>query len=352
MTNEKKPLVIFSTDWHLKPENIPAITDLVKQKCELAKRLGVNQLICLGDIFDSRISQREEVLTAFERILDIIGSHELKMTIIPGNHDKTIYSSVDSFLAPYRHHPAIWLIDRMGGIPFIEHGLHINFLPFFEESTWINKFKELCEYIGEDIVNGKRILCTHIAVTGSRNNDGSLVSSTLSSSMFKDFYKVFSGHYHDQQKIGSNFYHIPSIQQNNFGENPDKGFTVLYSDGSHDLVDSNFRQYLKVVIDLDEKSIAELDTFKKFYANRDANVRFEVTGSENVLKSLHKEDFTILGIDLKTKSKEIEGDIKYAAEAEVKEHTASTIKEEFAIFCEENKLDLETGLKYLNQILK
>ena len=43
------------------------------------------------------------------------------------------------------------------------------------------------------------ILLTHIAVTGSKNNDGTLVSSKLSTKLFKNFYKVLSGQYHDKQ---------------------------------------------------------------------------------------------------------------------------------------------------------
>jgi hypothetical protein len=117
-------------------------------------------------------------------------------------------------------------------------------------------------------------------------------------------------------------------------------------------VKSKFKEYLKIEIDLDTTSFEELDKLKRIHTNSDKNIRFEISGPENALKSLKQEDFTVLGIDLKTKSKEIENDIKYSLECEVKEHTASTIKEDFIIFCEENKLDLEKGLKYLNQILK
>ena len=78
---------------------------------------------------------------------------------------------------------------------------------------------------------------------------------------FENHFKVFSGHYHDQQKIG-NFYHIPSIQQNNYGEDSDKGFTVLFGDGSHELVKSDFKEYIKVQVDLDTCSDKDLKLLK------------------------------------------------------------------------------------------
>lgn len=347
------PLAIFSTDWHLKKENISQITDLVTQQCELAKKLEVTHLVCLGDVLDSRISQREEILTSFSKILDIIKSYDLLLVLIPGNHDKTIYSSHESFLTPYKTHPALFLIDKMGSVPFKDGSIQLRFLPFFSEEKWLESYKELYEYIGEgDILDDKNILCTHIAVTGSQNNDGEFVSSSISPKLFKGFFKVFSGHYHDQQKIGSNFYHLPSIQQNNFGENSEKGFTVLYSDGSHKLVKSDFREFIKVRVDLDSISLDDLNGLKKKYQRNKDNIRFEFTGSESLLKSLNQEDFTSLGIDVKTKSKEIQDSIEYSESNEVIEHTKESIKREFKIFCEKESLDFNAGVKYLNKKLQ
>lgn len=345
-----KALTVLSTDWHLKKENIDQIKDLVQQQCELALELEVDTLICLGDIFDSRIAQREDVLSAFGEILDMIDSYGLKLWAIPGNHDKSNYSSHKSFLDPYKGRKSFQLVHLAEGIPFKDENIFLHFLPFFEEQEWLKRFDELLDHVGETD-HSKRILFTHIAVTGSRNNDGTMVSSSLSPGLFKDFFKVFSGHYHDQQKIGSNFYHIPSIQQNNFGENADKGFTVLYADGSHELVKSKFKEFVKVQIDLDTIESDELLSLKRKYKGSDSNIRFEFKGSDNVLKSLKKEDFTSLGIDIKLKVKEIEDDIIFSESIEVIEHTGDSIIEEFKKCCEKENWNVEQGLKYLNKKL-
>jgi exonuclease SbcD len=354
---DKIALAVTSTDWHLKKENINQIKDLVKQQCELAVRLQAKLLLCLGDALDSRIAQREEILTAFSEILDMIHEYKLKIWIIPGNHDKSDYSSKESFLTPYKDHPALTLVSVVGSIHFNEFNLRLYFLPFLKEENWLSGYSECVDnYLGlardEEMPVGKNILLTHIAVTGSKNNDGSLVSSTLSSEMFnKDWFKVLSGHYHDQQQIGKNFYHIPSIQQNNFGENPDKGFIVIYSDGSHELVKSKFKEFIKVRIDLDTIGIDNLTLLKQKYQRNDNNIRFEFVGSENKLKSLKKEEFITLGIDVKSRVKEIEEDILFSESEEVTEHTASTLKEEFEKFCIKENLSFETGIKFLNKKL-
>ena len=69
MKEQIKVAAVVSTDWHLKRENVEEIIDLVNQQCELAVKLGVETLFCLGDIFDSRKSQELVVLTAFKDFL-------------------------------------------------------------------------------------------------------------------------------------------------------------------------------------------------------------------------------------------------------------------------------------------
>lgn len=336
----KTPIVIFSTDWHIKEDNIDIIIDLVSQKCKLAKQLNVKYLVCLGDVFESRIAQKQSVLDAFSTIIEMVSNYGLKLVCIPGNHDKTNYGSKVSFLSPYKGRENFVLVDSKD-LAVVE-GVKLLFIPFFKDEVWLevlDSFKG--HYEGS-------ILCTHIAVTGSRNNDGTMVSSTISTGMFKSFFKVFSGHYHDQQKIGEKFYHLPSIRQNNFGENSDKGFTVLYSDGSHELVKSNFIEFKKVKINLDELELSQLMILRDQYLNENSKVKFELLGSESQLKSINSDDFK--GIQLSKKTKEIEDDIQYAESNEVVEMTASTIKEEFIKFCDQEKIDMSVGMKFLNKL--
>ena len=348
----KKALAVISTDWHLKKENISQIKDLFLQKCLLANQIGAKELFCLGDVFDSRIAQRQEVLTAFGEMLDLLVKYDLDLTIIPGNHDKTDYTSKESFLSPFKHHRKLFLVELMGCAP-LGNNIHCYFIPFFDQSIWIEKFNELVNDPNHfDVNDGKmKMLFTHIAVTGSRNNDGTLVSSGISTKMFDGFSKVFSGHYHDQQKIGNNFYHISSIQQNNFGEDQDKGFTVLYDDGSHELIHSNFRKFINIKFDLDNDDYLKIINSKELYDTVNNNIRFTVKGSENKLKTINKEEFLSAGIDIKLINKEVEETL-IIAEQEIVELNSSIIKEEFEKFCEKENLNTEDGLKYLKQILK
>ncbi len=338
----KKPIAVISTDIHIKVANIDLIIDLFKQKIELANELGVNELYCLGDIFQSRQAQPLSVLKCFEAILDMIHAADMKLYCIPGNHDKTSYSSVDSFLDQFQWHPALELVREMMG--HIVNNLEIVFIPYFEEKRWLEEVNSAAH-----LNDMKMILMSHQALTGSVNNDGSTIDNGLKSTMFAHFYKVFLGHYHNAQQIGKNIYHLPSICANNFGEDNAKGFTVLYDSGDHEHHQSIFPQYQTVKIDLDTVTKQEVNQIKVDYAQNPHNIRFEFTGSEEKVKSLNKEEFTSLGIDVTRKDKEID------AVENVDEHvqfTQDSIKVEFKSWCKTEGKNHKIGSKYINRKLK
>jgi exonuclease SbcD len=341
----KQPIAVFSTDWHIKDDNVESVVDLVTQQCELAKKLGVFILVCLGDVFNSRKSQTLLCLNTFGRMLDVIQKNNLTLYCIPGNHDKTDYESEESFLDSFEHHPNFCLFKKYKYSDIVT-GIRLHFLPFLKEEQWLSKFNyDLSE-------KGKNILCSHIAVVGSCNNDGTRIDNGISPTIFKEFDSVLLGHYHDMQQPAKNIFHLPSIQQNNFGENSEKGFTVLYSDGSHELVKSKFKEYIKVKIDVDKVSKKELNDLVTEYSDKtkDNYVRFVLEGTEDKIKSLNKDVLQSSGIDIKTVNKEIENVSVDFDTVEIKKYTKDDLLDEFSQFCEEYDEDYIEGIKYLNTI--
>lgn len=345
----KKEIAVISTDWHLKESNIEQIKDLVRQKCELAKSLGIKVLFCLGDMLDSRPGQKEVVLTALSDIINMVCTqYEFDFWVIPGNHDKQNYSSYDSYLNSYKFHPKFKVIDRKGMYSVGDVLFHM--MPFFKEDMWFKELEDFKEYIGEFDKSKRYVLLSHQAINGSVNNDGSKVQCGISVNDFKGFNLVLLGHYHNAQQLSKNIFHIPSIQQNNFGEDPEKGFTVVYDDCSIDLVKAKFKEYEKIVIDMDKHNSDYVDEQIVKYSNTNKYVRFEFIGSEDRVKFIKKEKFIAAGIDVKIKVKEIEKEIEYVS-SEIKKHDKDTIVEEFKEFCNENKKDFNEGVKFLNKKL-
>lgn len=341
-----KPKILVSTDWHLKPSNLEEIYKLQEQEILEAKKLGIKNHVWLGDIFDSRISQREEVLNILTKIIELYQHHGHCIFCIPGNHDKTSYESETSFLDAFQYHPNFKLITRVDY--FTIEKIFCYFIPFFTNEIWCDEYKQ----IGNAINLSNKILFTHLAFQGSRNNDGTLVESSITPSMFKDWGKVFSGHYHDHQELTDNVIHLGSITQNNFGEDENKGFWVIYEDLSYDLIPSEGKQYKKLEIDLNAMTFKQADqvikTFKK--NNPDNFVRVEFKGGQDEVKAINKKVYQDLGIDVKVKVDELE--IKdQETEEEIKALTSSDIAEKFRAFCKENEYNYDEGIKILKKVL-
>lgn len=346
----KKPVALISNDWHIQPDNVDSIKNLVQQKINLALENNISHLFVIGDIFQSRQKQPLSVLKCFEDILDLCQVNGLTLNAIPGNHDKTDYSSEYSFLDPFAHHPAFNLFTSYENFTLYDK-VTLHLIPFFENDIWIKEFERAKLNIASDYIN---VLLSHIAVQGSVNNDGSEVSSPITWKMFKDFDFIYLGHYHNYQEVGGSVYHLPSIQQNNFGEDEFKGFTLVFDDGSFEVKVANFKRYETITIDLNKLNKKEFNKIIEQNApNEHHSIRLKIKGSEDDIKSLNLENIKSLGFSIKAEQVDIIKSIEGAKLGEVVEFTDSSILEEFDKFCSgEGYDDKEVGLNYLKTILQ
>lgn len=335
----KEAIAILSTDKHITPRNLSEMYDLFKQEIILAKERNVSNIIWLGDIFNSRESQRQEVLTFLSNILIDYKNAGLEIYCIPGNHDKTDYNSYDSFLDCFILAPHFHLLKEANS--FALGGVKFDSVPFFNEEKWLEEFNKIPKK------EAGQILLSHIAVDGSVNNDGSKVSSEkIKPSMFNHYKSVFLGHYHNAQQVSKNIFHLPSTRQNNFGEDNEKGFTILYNDFSTEFIKSKFIEFEKFHIDLENSSIEEAMELAKTIEKENVRITFEFSGSDDKLRALDKKFFINLGVSVSTKNKDVEAeDVEYAEE--VKKMTDDDIIEHFKRFCEKNNYPFDEGIKYL-----
>lgn len=334
----RKPVALILTDTHLHKDNIDLVTDIFSQAKTLCEKLDIEYMIHAGDFFTSRTAQPLDVLLAGKQIIESINSDSLKLLIIPGNHDKTDQNSENSYLDVYSN---ICHVIRRSTTWHLSN-LTVYFIPYFKENeSYIPQFETINP-------SKKGILITHIAVTGVKNNDGSEVGNIIAPSLFNKFDKVFVGHYHNQSQVGNNIYYIGSAYQANFGEDDQKGFTILYSDGSHELVKSKFPEYVKLKVDIsDTKKIKQI---QKEHANSSDHVRIVFTGDETQLASLNKEKFNNIGIDVKFEKEVVRQDLSAVLENNVN-FNRSNIKEAFEQFCVLNDYqDKEIGIFYLEKI--
>ena len=168
--------------------------------------------------------------------------------------------------------------------------------------------------------------------------------------MFKDFDRVFLGHYHNAQQPTRNVFHLPSVAQNNFGEDEEKGYTVLYDDLSFETIKSDFKPYRSITLDAgtvtrdDIKSVVEDAKSENFY------MRVVLTGTQEQVKGVDRKTLQAAGVNVKVKYDDVEV-TESQEQAVVKELSGTDIKDKFVKFCEANSYDVEEGLSLLNETM-
>ena len=342
----KKALTVLFTDIHIHLHNEEFVLDSISQIIDVCKNVGVKRALLLGDCFESRKAQPLQCLKSLERVLNMFNDADIELIIIPGNHDKTNYESMDSFLDQYQHFPNITLVRDYYSLD-IAKNIHFHFIPYFkEETTYLTYFNKLTP-----VAVGRHYLFTHIGIDGILNNSGEEVKNPVTKSLFKSFDKVYVGHYHNGSQHG-NINYIGSIMPTNFGEDDKKGCTILFDDGTDEFKPLSFQKYIKVSINIDKLDKAQENELILKYSNCKDNIRFEITGDASKIQTLDKSKFEMVGIDVVTKNSEIEETVNTAEFDEFIEFDNKALLSEFDEFCEVNELsDTEIGKDYLVEIL-
>ena len=345
------PITIIFTDIHLKESNCQEIKNLlVNQGIKICKDNKIKQCFCLGDVFDSRISQKQIILSTWDNILDAYDKAGIELICIRGNHDSSDYTSSDSFLKPFKHYPNFRLIDDID-IVRIRKFL-FGCIAYYDEDIWIERFDELVECIQDEKKGDDKLVCLgHIAITGSRNL-GHVTENKLNLKMFKKFDMTFQGHFHDYQEVSETFVHLGSLTQNNFGEDENKGFWVLYDDLTYDLIPSEGKKFRKITIDLNSTTLKQVDKIVKMFKDENPGnlLRVEFKGNKDELSSIDKKTYQELGIDVKTKLDEVEI-IDVETSEEVKALSSNDIVKRFKTFCDENDYNYNEGVEILEKAL-
>jgi DNA repair exonuclease SbcCD nuclease subunit len=311
--------------------------------------LGISEIILLGDIFKYKKAQGIKALTAFDDILVMVEEEELTIRIIDGNHDKVDESSDISYLRKYRFHPNVFYYNRFKAVGMFD--LNIVFASYFSRDTYISYAAESPKLMRS---SKKNILITHIGLEGAFDNNGEPSKDAVPLLLFKGFDQVFIGHYHNRNSIGKKVHYIGSMYPATFGENNEKGITIVNSDGSFYHEELDFVKYFTIDINLDKKDITveklyDNITSSPMYKRKEAKHRVIFTGEKSKVEAVDTNRFELAGISVKCVKKDTISENKTAV---YEAFTDNSIREEFDRFIEEKQLDKDaSGREYLEKLL-
>lgn len=334
----KNPKFIIFNDVHIKQGNEEDCRRSLNHLLKYCVNNNILDLVFAGDMFDNRTSQRLSVLKVFNEFLVKCTKLSINVYAIPGNHDKTRYDSKDNFLDVFGEYENFTLFTDITKTDI--NGINVTFLPYFTDGMLVERVKESV---------GGGILIGHFAMNGSSNLGHIVEGSLLSATDFKKWDKVFLGHYHNYHKINSNIFHLPSIRQNNFGEDNNKGFTLIYDDLSHEIIRGDFTEYVNIEIDAGVLKQKDLQEKVNSFVGSKKNIKFTIKGDEAKVKSIDKSIFKGTKIILSLKYND--DSLNDKPVGAIKKHSKNSIIQNFTVYCEEKELNTEEGIELINNFL-
>lgn len=348
--NKKKPYALLINDIHASKDNIPEFIINWNEALEICRDEGVNRIIIGGDLWQSRSAQTLSTILAVKSALLKAIQQSISIVIAEGNHDKVDQESLEGYCHVFSEYKDIDVIDDFA-IYEMKDGnksTDLYVMSYFPENgSFMKRYEEMCEEILGD---RKSILYLHQGIRGGLTT---VNDDELPANIFDKFDHILVGHYHNRQIVsGTNIEYIGSSRQHNFGEDEEKGYTILYTDGSYKFIKNEANVRYKVIdiniADIDDAFLEELTHIK---ADGRYRVKVRISCQSKEASSIDKERLSECGatkIELVTEQTQV----RIADGHDLsKKYDKNGIKQEYTNFCSDKAIDdVELGLMYLDKI--
>lgn len=341
----KEAIALFINDIHVNKDNIAEFNQNWKEMLSVCKRENIADIVIGGDVFTSRASQTLATLLAVKAALTEAVRQGIYITIGEGNHDKTDQEAIEGYNHLWVGLKGIDVVDTHKALYWEGCDFCLLLMSYFPEN---GSFLEKLDIAVADALSqypqfkqNDIILYIHEGVHGALGDfeiDGELPQEPL-----LGFKAVVCGHYHNRVKIKkTNIEYIGSSRQANFGEDEEKGYTILYADGSYGFVKNEVNMRYQT-IELDAKNV------DKYTLDKDDRYRYKVKVrcNERQAKLFDKQKLMDLGFHKVEVVAETDLP-KESVAADIQEkYDKQGIKKEYQNYCNENSIDSKLGMKYL-----
>lgn len=349
---EARPFALLANDFHVGLNNIAEFEKNWEEMLEVCREYGVKNVFIGGDLYESRAGQDLDVLLAVRRAFNRLRHRNLEAYIIDGNHDKKNGSSTFSYNNIFADCvPGVHFIDTFVTMYIANSDVVVYLLSYFDNKQ--GKFDELFNHMLKNF-NPKyyNILYCHQGISGGLSK---LTADELPAEIFQPFNLVLAGHYHNRKQIpDTNIEYIGSSRQHNFGEDTEKGYTILYTDGTTDFV-QNEANIRFVTYETDFKGIKDIKEEierRSPELQKQESVRLIVNCTEEEAKKIDSQGLKEAGFSkVEAKSQRFDHEI---TQADFKaKYDKAGIKEEYRSYCATQDVradEIEMGIQYLDKI--
>lgn len=276
------PVGVLISDTHYSLNTLD-LADLAFQSAILkAKELKVPLIDC-GDITNDKAILRAEVVNRMLSTMSMASFNKVPIYLIVGNHSLINHLGTEHslhFLTGY-----CTVVSKTLTIP-AGFGLSSPRIRLIAYQSDPNKFQELLDPPGWDFYPQAETIICHQGFFGADMGHYVLDKSSIDPATLKGR-RVISGHYHKRQDLpGTNISYLGNPYTLGFGEasHGPKGYHVLYSDGTLELVPLNLPRHV-VVERTPETVLGPIEGLGKYDM-----LMVKVTGTEEELRLLNKQE--------------------------------------------------------------
>ena len=344
------PCLLLLNDIHISKDNIPAFKANWQEAIDICRKMDVKEIAIGGDLFFSRAAQTLDVLLAVHDALLTAAEHGIHVTIAEGNHDKVNQENERGYCHVFDQHSNVLVCDEYVSLPLGDDCRFVlHMMGYFPED---GSFCTRLDRLKEEALDPKRLnfLYIHEGINGAlaQPND-----KELPAKIFEDFDKVFVGHYHNRTIIdNTRIEYIGSSRQHNFGEDEEKGYTVIYTDGSHEFIKNKVNTRYRVIdVSAERAGLNLMDELREIDADGRYKVKVRVHASQAAMKSVDKAALLDAGATKVELIADDEEMLEVAASSLFEKFDSHRIRETYEEFCREKQIDdVAIGLEYLSKI--
>lgn len=344
----KTPIALLLNDIHVSKDNIPEFQKNWDEALAICDHYRISDIVIGGDLWQSRSVQTLSTLMAVRQAIIKATKAGITLTIAEGNHCKVDQESILGYSHLFSEYPNVYVVDDYTVID-IGKNVSLYIMSYFPEN---GSFTERLKDIVENDFDSEQynILYIHEGINGALSTPN---EKELPTSIFKDFDKVLVGHYHDRCVItNTNIEYIGSSRQHNFGEDEEKGYTILFSDGSYEFVKNQVNTRYKVMeLNGSQPSSVIVDKLQKAKADELYKIKVRITCDSTSVGTIDKRKLLEAGatkVEIVAEESSVTSTASHALD---KKFDKSGIKQEYTTFCADKGIsNIEMGLAYLDKI--
>lgn len=350
LMKESYPCLLLLNDIHVSKDNIPAFTANWQEAIDICRKLDVREIAVGGDLFFSRAAQTLGVLLAVHDALLAAAEHGIHVTIAEGNHDKVNQEAVRGYCHVFDQHTNVLVCDEYVSLPVGDDCRFVlHMMGYFPED---GSFRTRLDRLKEEALDPGRLnfLYIHEGINGALAQPS---EKELPAKIFEAFDKVFVGHYHNRCIIPkTRIEYIGSSRQHNFGEDEEKGYTLIYSDGSHEFIKNRVNTRYRVLdVPVERAGLHLMDELREIGADGRYKVKVRVHAPQAAMKSVDKSALLEAGaskVELVADDEEI---LEACSSSLFEKFDSRRIRETYEEFCREKQIEeVAVGLEYLSKI--